>query len=285
MKKIAAVLLTAVMAISMVACGGNGGSSTPSGSNESKPAETQAAQEESKTYQFEGKFEEQGEYASMLNNAFFLNLNADGTAVCDKYAFAQFDASDAETNRTYTQSYLSGTWKAVEKDGVPCLQIKLSYKDASGNESNATTSYAYDVAGEYSFDMSYPVTPGQAYTRTAAMTGKEGTLYADDNAFIQAYKQEFVAPENVGTFVDAEKNATAYLQADGTMLIYAGYDKFAEGKWANGADGLTITMNDAAVEVTKDGNAASFKVTRTMGDFTQEYTLTCADVTALPKAE
>ena len=116
MKKIAAVLLTAAMALSMVACGGNGGSSTPSGSNESKPAETQAAQEESKTYQFEGKFEEQGEYASMLNNAFFLNLNADGTAVCDKYAFAQFDASDAETNRTYTQSYLSGTWKAVEKD-------------------------------------------------------------------------------------------------------------------------------------------------------------------------
>ena len=285
MKKFFAMALTAMMAISMIACGGSqGGSSTPSGNNESKPAETQAA-EESKTYQFEGKFEEQGEYASMLNNAFLLTLAADGSAVCDKYAFAKYDDSDADTNPTYTQSYLSGTWKAVEKDGVPCLQIKLSYKDAAGNESNATTSYAYDVAGEYSFDMSYPVTPGQAYTRTATMTGKEGTLYADDNAFIQAYKAVFEAPESVGTFVDEEHNVTAYLQDGGAMLIYSGYDKFAEGKWENGKDGLKITMNDEAVELTTEGSKASFKVVRTMGDFTNEYTLTCADTAALPKAE
>ncbi|MBP5254107.1 MAG: hypothetical protein J6Z23_01815 [Lachnospiraceae bacterium] len=276
MKKFLALLMAALMVLALASCGGD---------NKTTEAGTTEAPASTKTFQFAGKYEEAGEYASMLNNAFLLTLNEDMTAVCDKYAFSMYDTSDAASNRTYTQSYLSGTWKEVEKDGVPCLQIKLAYYDANGNASNATTSYAYDVAGEYSFDMTYPVTPGQSYTRTVTMTGKEGTLYADDNAFIQANKAEFTAPESVAQFVDSEKNVTAYLQEDGTVLVYSGYDKFAEGKWSNGENGLSITIGGNAVELTKDGNAASFGLVRTMGDFTNNYTLKCNDISVLGTPE
>ncbi len=289
MKKIFALILALCMVLALAACG-ESASPAASDSSAAAPAaasEEAAAPEEaaSKTFQFEGKFEEQGEYASMLNNAFLLTLNPDGTAVCDKYAFSNYDASDAATNPTYTQSYLSGTWKEAEKDGVPCLQIKLAYVDAAGNESNNTTSYAYDVAGEYSFDMTYPVTPGQSYTRTATMTGKEGSLYDDDNAFIQAYKVEFAAPESIGQFVDEEHGATAYLQQDGTMLLYAGYDKFADGKWSIDEEGVKASVAGSSVEVANEEGAASFSVDRTMGDTTVTYNFVCADVSALGTPE
>ena len=275
MKRFLALILALVMVFALAACSGN---TEGDKKDEQKGSEPAAA---TKTYQFEGTFEEQGEFASMLNAAFLLNLNADGTAVVDKYDFGKYDASDFASNPTYIQSYLSGTWKQVQKDGVDCLQIKLAYKDASGNESNGTTNYAYDVAGQYSFDMSYPVVPGQSYTRTATMTGKEGTLYADKNAFIQAHKATFTAPEHIAQFKD-EKGNTAYLQTDGNMLVYGGYDKFAEGKWSRDAQGVKISIGGTPVEVTSDGKKASFKVERTMGDNTMEYTLTCDDISVLP---
>ena len=283
MKKILALVLALCMVLALAACG----DSTPAPAAETAAPAAEGSTEEAsgKTFQFEGKFEEQGEYASMLNNAFLLTLAADGTAVCDKYAFSNYDASDAATNPTYTQSYLSGTWKEVEKDGVPCLQIKLAYVDAAGNESNGSTSYAYDVAGEYSFDMTYPVTPGQSYTRTATMTGKEGSLYADANAFIQAYKVEFTAPESIGQFVDEEHGATAYLQQDGTLLLYAGYDKFADGKWSVDEEGVKISVAGSSVEVANEGSTAAFSVDRTMGDVSVTYNFVCSDVTALGTPE
>ena len=222
----------------------------------------------------------------MLNAAFLLNLNEDGTSVADKYMFANCDASDAATNPTYTTSYMSGTWKEVEKDGVECLQIKLAYVDDAGNESNAQTAYAYDVAGVYSFDLTFPVVPGMSYTRVASMEGKEGQTYADANAFIQAYKQEFTAPESVGTFTDATNNGTAYLQADGTLLLYAGYDKFADGKWALADGAISITLNDEAVDVTMDGNKATFTAERDMGEGnTTSFTFVCEDISALSAPE
>ena len=280
MKKIIALVLAAIMLVGMLAaCGGGGGNETTAPKETTAPAV-------SKTYQFYGKFEESGGFSSFLNAAFLLDLNADGTAVCDKYAFGSYDASDVATNQSYTQSYLSGTWKEVEKDGVPCLQIKLAYVDSNGTEANAQTCYAYDVAGVYSFDMTFPVVPGQAYTRIATMEGKEEKSFTDDNAFIQAYKKEFVAPESVGTFVDAELNGTAYLQADGTLLLYAGYDQFADGKWTKTADGVTISVGGEAVEVTMDGNKASFSYSRSLdGNYTTDYVFVCEDVSVLPGAE
>ena len=123
-------------------------------------------------------------------------------------------------------------------------------------------------------------------TRTVTMEGKEGKTYTDDNAFIQAYKATFTAPEHVGTFVDSEKNGTAYLQADGTMLIYAGYDKVAEGKWTSTGTTVTISIGGEAVEVTMDGTKASFSYARSLGEgYQTDYTFVCSDVTALPAAE
>ena len=87
-------------------------------------------------------------------------------------------------------------------------------------------------------------------------------------------------------FTDAEQNATAYLQADGTMLIYAGYDKFADGKWMIGADGVSISIGGEAVSVTTEGNTASFTVDRSLdGANSVTYNLVCSDVSALPAAE
>ena len=106
MKKIIALVLAAMMLVGMLAaCGG--GNETTDTKETTAPAAT-------KTYQFYGKFEESGGFSSFVNAAFLLELNADGTAVCDKYAFGSYDASDVATNTSYTQSYLSGTWKEVE---------------------------------------------------------------------------------------------------------------------------------------------------------------------------
>ncbi len=286
MKKLLAVVLSALMLVSLLAaCGGSPSSNSQAPSSDpSQPADS--GNEGSKSYQFWGTYEESGENASMLNAAFLLNLKEDGTAVADKYMFANFDASDAATNPTFTASYMSGTWKEVEKDGVACLQIKIAYVDEAGNESNSQTAYAYDVAGVYSFDLTFPVVPGMSYTRVAPMEGKEGQTYADANAFIQAYKQEFTAPESVGTFTDAEHNATGYLQADGTLLLYAGYDKFADGKWSLADGAIAITLGDEAVDVTMDGNKATFAAERNMGDGnTVSYTFVCEDISTLTAPE
>lgn len=279
MKKFFALALAMLLMLTMfVACGNESNDNKADANNATSEPEVAA---EAKTYQFYGSFKEEGEYSSFLNAAFLLELNEDGTAVCDKYAFGSYDDSDAATNSSYQTSYLSGTWKEVEKDGVPCLQIKLAYVDDNGTESNNQTCYAYDVAGVYSFEMVFPVVPGQSYTRTVMMEGVEGKTYADDNAFIAAYKATFEAPAYVGLFEDAEKGATAYLQEDGTMLMYAGYDKVADGKWSMGETGLALTIGGEAVELTVDGTAASFVYVRDLAGYTMEYALTCADTSVL----
>ena len=104
MKKLLAAVVSATMLGSMLAaCGGSGSNSQTSGS------ETSQSGEGGKTYQFWGTYEEDGENASMLNAAFLLNLNEDGTSVADTYMFANYDASDAATNPTYTTNIPSFT--------------------------------------------------------------------------------------------------------------------------------------------------------------------------------
>ena len=279
LKKLLTLGLSLVMVLALAACGDDAADATPTpgGSNTDAPTST-------KSFQFYGKFDEgDGANASMLNAAFLLNLNEDGTAVADRYMFSNYDASDAATNPTYTASYMSGTWKEAERDGVPCLQIKLAYVDEAGNESNSQTAYAYDVAGVYSFDLTFPVVPGMSYTRTATMEGSEGKTYADANAFIQAYKVDFVAPENVAALTDEENGGTAYLQADGTLLIYAGYNNVAQGTWTVDGGALAVTIGEAAVDVTMDGSKATFSYDYSVAEgYSTTYTFTCDDVTALP---
>ena len=107
--KFLALGLALVMALTLAACGNDAADSTPS------PSATAGEENNtgSKTYQFTGKYEEDSANASMLNAAFLLNLNEDGTAVADRYMFDNYDDSDAATNPTYTASYMSGTWKRL----------------------------------------------------------------------------------------------------------------------------------------------------------------------------
>ena len=290
LKKLLAAVLSVLMLVTLLAaCGGdtgNNNSQSPVNSPANSPTDGGSDAPAAKSYQLTGAYEEEGANASTLNAAFKLELNEDGTAVVDRYMTDQFDHSPADSNETYTRSYLSGTWKAVQKDGVDCLQIKLAYVDETGAESNSQTCYAYDVAGVYSFEMTFPVVPGMSYTRIAPMEGKEGRTYADADAFIQAFKKEFVAPENVGTFTDGENNGTVYLQADGTALLYAGYDKFADGTWSLADGAIAVIVNGEAADVAMDGNKATFTVDRDPGNGeTITYTFVCEDISALSAPE
>lgn len=290
MKKILAIVLALVLVLALAACGGeteapktSTPSTTPATSD--TPASSDAPAAEQKSFQLTGVYEEAGSSASMLNAAFLLNLNADGTAVADRYKFSQYDASDAATNPSFEASYLSGTWKEVEKDGVPCLQIKLAYVNADGSTSNDQTAYAYDVAGDYSFDLTFPVVPGMSYSRNVTMNGGATKTYADANAFIQAYKQEFTAPEHIAELT-SENGATAYVQEDGTLLIFVGYDQVAEGKWNVDESGVTVSVGGEKADVTNENGAASFTFSRDPGNGTViDYVLTCADTSALGSVE
>lgn len=188
-RKILALLLAAMMVLSLAACGPKDDANptnTPTGGSQGDDDQQSAP----KSYQFIGAYEEGGDNAAMLDCAFKLELNEDGTAVADRYMMAQGDHSPADSNPTYTKSYLSGTWKAVQKDGVDCLQIKLAYVNEDGTEANNQTCYAYDVAGVYSFDMTFPVVPGMSYSRIATMEGKAEKTYATADDFLNAYKRD-----------------------------------------------------------------------------------------------
>ena len=283
MKKFLAIALVLCMVFVFAAC--NSGTNQPANDTKetdktSTPTDTAAPEAPKKSYQFTGVYEEEGSNAAMLNAAFLLNLNEDGTAVADRYKFSQYDDSDAATNPSFEASYLSGTWKEVEKDGVPCLQIKLAYINEDGTESNSQTAYAYDIAGEYSFDLSFPVVPGMSYTRVASMTGSETKAYADANAFIQAFKREFEAPEHVAEFTNGS-NVSAYAQEDGTLLVYTNYALTTEGKWTRDGEGLKVTLGDP-VEVREDGTSAAFTYSYDRGDGTMvDEELVCEDISVL----
>lgn len=280
MKKTLALILAVIMIGSLLTACGSSAPAATTATTAATEAATEAAS--TKSFQLTGNYSEEGEFASMLAAAFMLNLNEDGTASCDKYAYGQYNADPAASNPSYSAAYLTGKWKEVEKDGVPCLQIKL---EAAGG-ANAQTAYAYEIAGTYSFEMTFPVVPGASYTRNVSMAGGETKTYADADAFIQANKIEFTAPEHIGAFVDEEHNGTAYMQADGTLLVYAGYDKFADGKWMVKDGAVTVSIGGEAKEVTMGDNTASFTIDRSLdGSNSVTYTLVCADVAALPSAE
>ena len=291
MKKIIALILAAVMVFALVACSGSAPAASdnkPAANTGSEPAKTETKDEtpaaDTKSYQFVGLYEETGDFAATINGAFLCNLNADGTVVIDRYKLANYNAAPAAENPTYEANFMTGTWKPVEKDGIASLQIKVACVDKAGNESNAGTFYANEIAGEWSFDLNFPIVVGAGYTRTVTLSGGETKTYADGDAFIDAYKMEFNAPEHVGEFV-AEDGAVAYLFEDGTLAIYVNFAKSVEGTWSN-ADGVKIALNGEDVEVKTEGSSASFDYTRDRGDGEMmTSTLVCADVSALPAPE
>lgn len=214
---------------------------------------------------------------------FMLNLNTDGTAVLSRYNPYSYDSSDASTNRNFEEKFMEGTWKEAEKDGVDCLQIKLEVRKEDGTTSDASTSYAYDVAGEYSFELGFPIVPGMSFTRNVTLKGGETKKYADANAFIKGTCKTFTAPESIATFEDEEKGGTAYVQEDGTVLLYSGYTEFATGTYYKTADDFGIIIEGEEVEVTVNGNKASFTSIYSMGGgYDVEYTYVCDDISVIP---
>lgn len=275
-KKFIVAILAAILAVGAVfaftACGPeddgeDGDTTTPS----------------TKSYQLVGSFTDS---LGPLGDGFefMLNLNTDGTAVLSRYNPYSYDSSDASTNRNFEEKFMEGTWKEAEKDGVDCLQIKLEVRKEDGTTSDASTSYAYDVAGEYSFELGFPIVPGMSFTRNVTLKGGETKKYADANAFIKGTCKTFTAPESIATFEDKEKGGTAYVQKDGTVLLYSGYTEFATGTYYKTADDFGIIIEGEEVVVTRDGNKASFTSIYSMGGgFDVEYTYVCDDISVLPE--
>jgi hypothetical protein len=236
------------------------------GSNESKPADGSKGGDSQQpanpdSYQFWGKLEEGGSFASFTDAAFLLNLDTEGKTTLDKYNFASYDASPAASNKSYIASYMSGTWKAVQKEGVDCLQIKLAFVEEDGSESGASTYYAYESDGVYSVDLTVALIKGQSFTRTVEMEGQKGQKYADADAFIQAYKKEFVEPENVLKVESTANGGVAYFQQDGKVLIYVGTNNVANGTYVKTATSLTLKIDDKEIPVTLTAEKGSFTYT------------------------
>lgn len=243
----------------LAACGGtNKSKSADQGGKSSGDAQN------TDSYQFEGKLEEGGGFASFTDAAYLLNLSVDGKTSLDKYAFATYDASDAATNSSYSASWMSGTWKAVQKEGVDCLQIKLAFVNEDGSEEGASTYYAYESEGVYSVELNLSIIKGQSFTRTVEMTGQKGQKYADANAFIQAYKKEFVEPTNILKVESKANDGVAYFQEDGKVLIYVGTNNVASGTYVKTATSLTLKFGETEIPVT---------LSQTGGTFTYVYDL------------
>ena len=284
MKKALALVLALVMMFALSACGG---SSTPASTPAPTPAPTEEPKaEELHSYQLTGVYAEEGQGASQMTAAFMCNLNEDGTAVVDRYKYLTYDASDFASNSGYNVDFMQGTWKPVQKDGVDCLQIKLAVVNSDGTTSNDQTAYAYDIAGTYSFDLTFPIVPGMSYSRTVTLEGGENKQFADGNALIAAYAVEPELPESIASFTTEDNGATLYLQADGTALFYVGYDKSAEGKWSAADGALTVNLGGEDVAAAVDGSAASLTLSNDRGDGQMvDYALSCADISALASAE
>lgn len=281
-KKLFATLLSAALIVGTIgvfaACDDNGGNTDPT------PTPTPSV---SKEYQLLGSFtDDLGPLGKGFE--FMLNLNGEGVSVLSRYNPYNYDASDAATNSSFSASYMSGTWKEAQKDGVDCLQIKLAVVNDDGTTSDSGTYYAYDVAGTYSFDLTFPIYPGGGFTRTVTMSGSETKVYADANAFIQAKKAVFEEPESIlkaGSVNSKgeEANGAVYFQADGTFIAYSGYTEFGSGTYTKSANSFAVTFDGEDVEVTVNGTEARFSITYNMGGgYSSEYTIVVSDFTKLP---
>lgn len=275
-KKFIVAILAAILAVGAVfaftACGPE---------DDGKDGDT--TNPSTKSYQLVGSFTDS---LGPLGDGFefMLNLNTDGTAVLSRYNPYSYDSSDASTNRNFEEKFMEGTWKEAEKDGVDCLQIKLEVRKEDGTTSDASTSYAYDVAGEYSFELGFPIVPGMSFTRNVTLKGGETKKYADANAFIKGTCKTFTPPESIAKFEDEEKGGTAYVQKDGTVLLYSGYTEFATGTYYKTADDFGIIIEGEEVDVTVEGKKASFKSIYSMGGgYDVEYSYVCDDISVLPE--
>ncbi|MBR4210096.1 MAG: hypothetical protein IKQ24_01305 [Verrucomicrobia bacterium] len=198
MATLVALAMTTVMTLSMMACGGTTTPSSSEGGNApAKETEAPAAGTEEASmgsYQLTGKYAEEGNGADRVSAAFKLDLNEDGTVVVDRYRFM----SD-----TYEDTFMTGTWAPAQKDGIDCLKIDLAC-DNNGTKSNEQTVYAYDVAGVYSVEISFPIVVGMDYKRSLTVEGSSEKKY-DDDSFREA--NLYTAPETEAPAAETEAPA------------------------------------------------------------------------------
>lgn len=279
MKKLLTTL-TIFAGLMLTACGGGNNGDNSGGNSGTTPPATNTD-----SYQFWGKLEEGGSYASFTDAAYLLNLDVDGKTSLDKYAFATYDASPAATNTSYTASYMAGTWKAVQKEGVDALQIKLAYINDDGSEEGSQTYYAYESEGVYSVDLTIALVKGQSFTRTVEMEGQKGKKYADADAFIQAYKKDFVEPTNIVKVESKANGGVAYFQEDGKVLIYSGTNKIAEGTYVKANTSLTLNIGETEIPVTLSATVCSFTYIYDLAGYSQVelvFEFPVADFAKLP---
>ena len=179
---------------------------------------------------------------------------------------------------------MTGTWEETEKNGVACLKIVLEVNDED-DTLGSKTYYAYESSGTYSFEITFPMVIGMSYTRTAVMYGSATKTYADADAFIQAYAITFEEPDYVAIFTDEDNDAVAYIQEDGTVLIYEANVSIASGTYTKDSDGMTVTISstDYPVTVNDDGSASFTYVYSPGAGYETEYTFTTGDYSAIPE--
>lgn len=215
---------------------------------------------------------------------YMLNLNVDGSSVLSRYNPYNYNTEAAATNKDYDAEFMTGTWKAAQKEGIDCLQIKLAAKTQDGGTANDVTVYSYETAGVYSVEITIPIVVGQSYTRSISLTGGETKKYADADAFIQGTKKTFVAPESVTTFV-AKEGGTLYVQNGGKVIAYYGYQEVANGTYVKDATSMTVNLKGTDYPVTIEGNKGSFEYTHNIyGDYKAELHFVCEDLTKVPNA-
>lgn len=215
-RKITVLCMVAVMVFGMTACGGdaqgNAGQKDVSQEKESdgnKEEDVDKAEDVEKeddvkgatkdsdavSYQFIGTYGELEDRG--MAYAMKMNLYGDGSAELDRYNYVaqgtngEEPSEDSEvyvTDEPYEEAFMTGTWENSEKDGVECLAITVHATDEEGNAVNEVTCYAYEISGEYSFEMTFPLVVGMKYTRIITLSGTSEVVYADADSFIAEYK-------------------------------------------------------------------------------------------------
>lgn len=240
-----------------------------------------------KTYQFVGVMDDADLANYGMQCTLWLKLNADGTAVMDKYSHLTYNDAPAAENTAYQADYMTGNWSENVKDGVTGLSISVASYDKDGVAQDSVSGIAYKMGDNYTVTLAMPIMPGLGSfaPRNVSFKGQEGAIYADADEFIQENAAVFTPPASVATFV-SDNGGTVYVQEGGTLVVYSGYNQVAEGTYANDQAGnMTVTIGGQTIPVTVDtaADTASFSYEYVIyGNYKTVFDLTCDKYSDIP---
>ena len=273
--------LMTLSTVLLTACGETSGSSL-SGSSETTIGSSSVSSEAgmwASAYQLTAEYTELSSWG--FEYYFLLNLKSDKTAVLSNYNPATYDDSAWQTNPSFTEEFMTGTWlTGKDREGQDAMLVKLGM----GTDAK-TTYYAYQGNdGTLTLaDVTFPLSPGSTFTRTVTLIGSSEITY-DFDGWIAHNKREFVTPTHVVAFTDEENHGTAYFQEDGTVLIYSGYSNVKSGSFRYTNTEFVVTLAETDHAVTVDGKSASFDYTHELGaGYVTEFHFVCADISSLEK--